>query len=213
MLKMLRQIAQKVYLTLKPAPSCWETYKSYVRIHPMAIIDPVASIKIFNPPDPPEICLEIGEGSHIFCSFNMVRPQARIRIGKRCQIAASNFVCAESIEVGDDVLMSSRITVTDNSSHALDWELRKNDVKQFYEDYKEDQYNPIKNKDWSHVDIAPVVIRDRVWISFNAVILKGVTVGGNAVVGACSLVSRDVPPYSVVAGNPAKVIKKLEEKD
>ncbi|MBV8923397.1 DapH/DapD/GlmU-related protein, partial [Bradyrhizobium sp.] len=56
---------------------------------------------------------------------------------------------------------------------------------------------------------APVVIADKVWIGFNASILKGVTIGEGAVVGACSVVTRDVPPFAVVAGNPARVIRTL----
>ena len=54
-----------------------------------------------------------------------------------------------------------------------------------------------------------MIICDRSWIGFKASIMKGVTVGEGAVVGACSVVSRDVPPYTVVAGNPARVIRDL----
>lgn len=211
-LKKMIKIFRKIYSTLLPTPTSWETYKSYIKISPTAIIDPVAFVKIFNQPDSNSKCLEIGEDSHIFCSFNFVRPQAKVKIGKRCQIGKSSFTSAEMIEVGDDVLIGWGVTITDNNSHALDWEHRKNDIRQCYDDYKENPNNFIKNKDWSHVKIAPVCIKDRVWISFNTVILKGVTIGENSVIGAQSVVTRDVPPYSVVAGNPAKVIKKLESK-
>ena len=59
----------------------------------------------------------------------------------------------------------------------------------------------------------PIVINDQVWIAAKATILPGVTVGEGAVVGACSVVSKDVPPWSVVVGNPAEVVKKRELKD
>lgn len=54
----------------------------------------------------------------------------------------------------------------------------------------------------------PVVIGNDVWIGHHAVILSGVTIGDGAVIGACAVVASDVPPYSIVAGNPARVIRK-----
>ena len=57
--------------------------------------------------------------------------------------------------------------------------------------------------------IAPVTIKRDAWIAPGAIILAGVTIGENAVVGAGSVVTKDVEPYTVVAGNPAKVVKKL----
>jgi len=197
----------------RPAPvqrSSWEVYKDYVKIHPTAIIDPSASIKIFNPPVPPQICLEIREGSHIFSHFALLRPQAKITIGKRCQTGASHFMCADKISVGDDVLMAWGIIVMDTDSHSAEWEYRKNDVTQAYKDYQEDSSNLIKNKDWSHVAISPISIADRCWIGFNATILKGVTIGSNSDVAACSVVVKNVSEYTAVAGNPASQIKKLQ---
>jgi acetyltransferase-like isoleucine patch superfamily enzyme len=184
----------------------WARYREYVRIDPTAIIDPAANIKIFNPPDPPQICLEIGARSHVFASFSLLRPQARIRIGARCQLGVSTFVCADSIDVGDDVLMAWGITLMDNDSHALTWEGRKNDVMRAYEDYRLDAGNLIRNKDWSAVATKRIRVGDRSWIGFGASILKGVNVGAEAVVGAASVVTRDVPDGCVVAGNPARVV-------
>ncbi len=56
----------------------------------------------------------------------------------------------------------------------------------------------------------PVVIEDDVWIGSRVTILPGVTIGRGSVVGAAAVVTKDVPPYSVVAGNPAKVVKTRE---
>jgi galactoside O-acetyltransferase len=64
-------------------------------------------------------------------------------------------------------------------------------------------------KDWSRVDIAPVEIGPRSWLGFNVGILRGVKIGEGAVVGAGSIVTRDVPPWCIVAGNPAKVIREI----
>ena len=67
----------------------------------------------------------------------------------------------------------------------------------------------IRNKDWGCVNSQPIVIEDDAWIGMNCIILKGVTVGRGAVVGAGSVVTKDVPPWTLVAGNPARVIKEL----
>lgn len=58
----------------------------------------------------------------------------------------------------------------------------------------------------------PVVIEDKVWIGINATILPGVRVGYGAIIGANSVVTKDVPPMTVVAGNPARIIKELKKK-
>ena len=58
----------------------------------------------------------------------------------------------------------------------------------------------------------PIVLEDKVWIGINSTILPGVTIGYGAIVGAQSVVTRDVPPMTIVAGNPARIIKKIEVK-
>lgn len=69
--------------------------------------------------------------------------------------------------------------------------------------------NFIYSKDWSTVKTKPIIIKDKVWIGFNVIILKGVTVGEGAIIGA--VVTKDVPAYTVVVGNLAKVIKFLKD--
>lgn len=60
-------------------------------------------------------------------------------------------------------------------------------------------------------ELKPVVIEDDVWIGARVCILPGVTVGTGSVLGACTVISKDVPPYSVVVGNPGKIIKNRKE--
>lgn len=62
---------------------------------------------------------------------------------------------------------------------------------------------------WHHAEAAPIVIEDDVWIGEYAAIMKGVTIGKGAIVAAHAVVTKDVPAYTVVAGNPAKVVKDL----
>jgi acetyltransferase-like isoleucine patch superfamily enzyme len=62
----------------------------------------------------------------------------------------------------------------------------------------------------AHTESSPIQIGKNVWIGFDCCVLPGVTIGEGAVVGARSVVTTDVPPYTVVAGNPARIIKKIE---
>jgi len=63
--------------------------------------------------------------------------------------------------------------------------------------------------DWSRVSRAPIQIHDKAWIGARAIITKGVTIGEGAVVATGAVVTKDVPPYTIVAGNPARVIREL----
>jgi len=96
---------------------------------------------------------------------------------------------AESVKIGKDVLIAGRVYITDHD-HV----------------YDHPQLPPIKRRE---LVIFPVVIEDGAFLGEGCVILKGVTVGRRAVVGANSVVTKDVPPYSVAAGVPARVIRKI----
>ncbi len=144
--------------------------------------------------------LAIGDGSIFAGRMAMDRDDAVIRVGARSFIGKGLLVAAESIEIGDDVLLSWGVTIVDHQSHALDFADRAGDVTGWL----------TGDKDWSKVAIAPVLVGNKVWVGFGVSILPGVTVGEGAVVGAASVVTRDVEPWTVVAGNPAKVIRELE---
>jgi acetyltransferase-like isoleucine patch superfamily enzyme len=64
-------------------------------------------------------------------------------------------------------------------------------------------------KDWSHVKTGKITIKDKAWIGFNCIILKGVTIGEGAVIAAGSVVLKDIPDWTVAGGNPAQVIREI----
>lgn len=131
-----------------------------------------------------------------------------VEIGDRAYIGGCMVICRNRVSIGNDVTMAWGVTLYDHNSHSLDWQQRAKMVEHFYETSGTPRcYEEI---DWSGVASAPVVIEDRVWIGFDAVILKGVRVGEGAVIGARSVVTRDVEPYTVVAGNPAIFVKHIE---
>lgn len=199
-------------LQILSAGNSWEVNKDYVKIHPTVIIDPNSSIKIYNKL-PKHNYLSISKKSLILSRFSFQRPNAQMRVGARCQLGNSMFICADSITVGDDVLIAWGVTIMDNDSHSIEWDERNKDAMNCYDDYLEDKDNFIKSKDWSKVGVEPVKIGNKVWIGSNALILKGVDIGDNAVVAAGSVVTKNVPPYTLVGGNPARVLKKLKGAD
>lgn len=114
---------------------------------------------------------------------------AVIRIGQNCGLTGATLVAAERIEIGDHVLIGANATIVDTDFHPLDPQRRRRDIL-----------------NGRH---RPVVIEDDVFVGMGSFVLKGVRIGRGSVVGAGSVVSRDVPPSVVVAGNPAYVIRKL----
>ncbi len=101
----------------------------------------------------------------------------------------TSIVSALSVKIGKNVLFGPAVVIMDTDGHPADRRLP--DV-------------PENRK------MAPVVIEDNAWIGWGATIMKGVTIGHHSVVAAQSLVVKDVPPHSVVAGNPGKIIKTFE---
>ena len=109
-------------------------------------------------------------------------------IGDHTRIGLHNTIIGP-VTIGSHVNLAQGITVT-----ALNHNFNEAD----------------KRIDEQGVSTKPVVIEDDIWIGANAAIMPGVTIGRHSVVAAGAVVTRDVPPYSVVAGVPAKIIKKLK---
>jgi galactoside O-acetyltransferase len=134
--------------------------------------------------------------------------QGGVEIGERAYIGGGTIICREKVTIGNDVTMAWGIWLYDHNSQSLDWRQRAKVVKHFRK--KQSTAACYDEIDWTDVNSGPIMIEDKVWIGFDAVILKGVRVGEGAVVGARSVVVRDVEPYTVVAGNPAKMIRRIE---
>lgn len=145
--------------------------------------------------------LSIGRESRVETRLTIEREGASLIVGDRSFIGGGDISCASSIKIGSDVMIAWNTTIFDHASHSLRFSERANDVTGWLRG----------EKDWSVVAMAPVSIGDKAWIGFGSIVLPGVTVGEGAVVGAGSVVTRDVPAWTVVAGNPARVIRELAE--
>lgn len=126
------------------------------------------------------------------CIFNISTPNSKIIIGNNVGISDSSINATTTIIIEDNVLIGSGCLISDTDSHPLLWEDRL-----------------CNNND--KTSKAPITIKKNAFIGARNIILKGVTIGEGAVVGAGSVVSKNVPPFSVVCGNPAKIVKTLNE--
>ena len=152
--------------------------------------------------------VRIGERSMLNMKISFESRQGHVEIGERVYIGGGSIICRERITIGNDVTIAWGVCIYDHNSNAFDWRQRAKVVKHFYDHHgSQDCYEGI---DWTGVASSPIVIEDRAWIGFDAVILKGVRVGEGAVVGARAVVTKDVEPYTIVAGNPARFVKRVE---
>lgn len=153
--------------------------------------------------------VHIGHDTMVACSFIFESAQGRVSIGDRTFInGGTKIIARERVEIGADVTIAWDCTIYDHNSHSLDWRHRANDIARQLADHRAGR-SMIDGKDWSTVRARPIIIHDKVWIGFGCTILGGVSIGEGAVIGAGSVVRADVEPWTVVAGNPAVIIKKL----
>lgn len=186
-----------------------KTYEPYMELSKQSILGDAFGIDIREPLAGRKY-IKIGNNSIVNGNFVFETKSGYVSIGDRVYIGGGSFISKEKITIEDDVIIAWGCTVYDHNSHSVYWDKRKNDVLQTYKDMTEEK-NPIKNKDWRYVNSKEIIIRKRAWIGFDVTILKGVTIGEGAVVGAKSVITKDVPPYTVVGGNPARVLKTLDK--
>lgn len=144
----------------------------------------------------------IGDDSLVMGNM-YVTPNGSIETGDHFYLGQNSMIGSEtSIKIGRCVIISNDVRIYDNNNHPTSPKARENmSLNGFSND----------NWSWHHAASAPVVIGDNVWIGQYSTILKGVTIGKGSIVATRAVVTKDVPPYTIVAGNPAKVVKQIEE--
>ena len=195
-----QQCYEKSWLGKHIARNC-----DYIYQQRMARLFPKAK-SVFFPTDLTSLgedCISIGDGTHIgehciltawksTCAGGDFHPE--IIIGRNCCIGEYNHITSTNkIVIGNNLLTGRWVTITDNSHGETDYDTLLQP--------------PLMRLVTSK---GPVIIGKDVWIGDKATILPGITIGDGAVIAANSVVTKDVPAYSVVAGNPARVVKKFD---
>lgn len=156
-----------------------------------------AQAEIHNPFGPKTI--RIGANTLFMGQVIILRDGARVEIGEWSFVGpGAKLWSMESIRIGSRVQISHGVHVFDNNSHSLSALERHNGFRKLMENGTRDLTENI-----SH---AAINIEDDVWIGFNAAIMKGVTIGQGAIIGANAVVTKDVERFSMVVGNPARKV-------
>jgi len=139
--------------------------------------------------------IHLGKFAHIICASDSVvrlttwkdkQGGGEIRIGDYCLISPGVRISSlRSVHIGNNAMLAANVVISDSDWHGI--------------------YNRIRPFRCSK----PVVLKNNVWLGERVIVTKGVTIGENAVIGAGSVVTRDIPDNVIAAGNPARVIKSI----
>lgn len=168
-----------------------------VKLDPTTVLHEMASFQNLSKQDDAFV---LGANTHIRGELLTFWNGGRIEMGDNCYLGGGSRIWSQaSIRIGNDVLISHLVDIHDTDGHPVDAEERVRDGRAILQG--RGCLTPTKTAS------APIVIEDKVWIGFKASVLKGVRIGEGAIVAAGAVVVRDVPPYAVVAGNPAVVVR------
>ena len=139
-------------------------------------------------------CMTSGEyinpiSSNLQASFYTDSTNAKIRIGDNVGMSSTRIWIHDGLTIGNNVKIGGGVLLIDTDCHPIDYFVRRNSNE--------------------GTCSAPIVIEDDVWLGAQCIILKGVTIGARSVIGAGSVVTRDIPSDCIAGGNPCKVLKMM----
>ena len=144
-------------------------------------------------------------GSHTVCrgELHLFKPRGLIVVGSYCYVGDHTRIwSAVGITIGDRVLISHSVNIHDHNGHTLSASHRHIQSVRSAEE-------GVAYMDG--VKMGPIQIEDDVWIGFNASVMKGVTLGKGAIIGAATVITKDVPAYAIMVGNPARQVGCAQE--
>lgn len=183
--------------------STWDRFRSFIYYEPMfrtCCAHCGRSLRLYGgipqitgSPARLEIGDEVGMHGRTTIAAGKTSANPTLRVGDRTHLGYELAINIDAmVDIGNDVMVASRVALMGYDFHPLDPIKRKNNEP------------PAPSEDDS------IVIEDLAWIGTRTLVLKGVTIGRGSVIAAGSVVTKSIPPYSLAAGNPAKVIRELE---
>jgi acetyltransferase-like isoleucine patch superfamily enzyme len=150
--------------------------------------------------------IKLGKNTHVHGELLVLNYGGKIEIGDYCFIGQNCRIWSgDSIKIGSNVFVSHNVNIIDTNSH----EINPLEREQSYLTYLSRGFPSDKGS----IKTSPIIIEDSVWISFNCTVLPGVTIGRGAIIGANSVVTKSIPPFTIAVGNPAKVKRVLKENE
>jgi acetyltransferase-like isoleucine patch superfamily enzyme len=150
--------------------------------------------------------VQIGRGAATYLGTMFdVGPRGQVTLGAYALVHGARIICDEAVEIGDHALISWNVVLMDTYRVPVDPDARREELRR------------VARRTPRYADAGgtarPVRIGANVWIGFDACVLPGVTIGEGSIIGARAVVVDDVAPYTVVGGNPARVIRQLQREE
>ena len=142
-----------------------------------------------------------GASTYLGTMFD-VGPQGRVELGEYALVHGARIICDSEVIIGDYALISWNVVFMDTYRLPLGVLERRKELERV-------PARPVRFAA-AEVPAQPIRLERNVWIGFDACVLPGVTIGEGSIVGAKSVVTQSVPPFTVVAGNPARVVRQLD---
>lgn len=195
---------------MKPGETLsWDWYRGVIpanaQIDETAYVETTFSFHLYRSAAPVGIKIGFGASTYLGTMFD-VGPTGRVSLGNYSLVHGARFICDEEIRIDDYALISWNVVLMDSYRVSLDPFERRKELERVPK--RSPRYIDAANA--SPSPPRPIHIKSNVWIGFDACVLPGVTVGEGSIIGARSVVAENVEPYTVVAGNPARVIRRLE---
>ena len=173
-----------------------------VSVHAGAYIETTYSFHFLRSRRPEAVVYGEGSSTYLGTMFD-VGPVGRVQLGKYTLVHGARIICDLEITIGDYCLISWNVVLMDTYRVPMDARGRRLELQRV----------PTRALRLASADVPahPIRIERNVWIGFDTCVLPGVTIGEGCVIGARSVVTQSIPPFTVVAGNPARVIRTITE--